>query len=85
LTMSSMFTFSNLASKIAVAKQSGFVPVPAKELFFLMVYFEGFGHGELFIIVQTPWILHGKLTVEPFYGPGAVLDINATHCKEVGT
>ncbi len=53
------------------------IPVPAKELFFLAMYFKGFSHGEIFVIVQTLWILHRQLTVKPFYGHGAILDINA--------
>ncbi len=61
------------------------VPVPVEELFFLAMYFEGFSHGEIFIVIQVFWILHGQLTVEPFYGPGAIFNINAALCKEVGT
>jgi hypothetical protein len=60
------------------------VPVPVKELFFLAMYFEGFGHGEIFIVIQVFWILHGQLIVKPFYGPKAIFNINATLCKEIG-
>ena len=33
------------------------VPVSAKNLFFLLVYFKGPSHGEVVIIVQMLWIL----------------------------
>jgi hypothetical protein len=60
------------------------VPVPAKELFFLVMYFKGFRHGEVFVVVQTLWISHGQLTVEPLFSPGAIFNVNATLCQEVG-
>ncbi len=56
------------------------VPVPAEELFFLMMYFEGFRHGEVLIIIQAFWVLHGQFAVEPFYDSGAKFDVNAALC-----
>ncbi len=35
------------------------IPVPAEKLFFLTMYFEGFGHSKVLMVIQTAWISHG--------------------------
>ena len=61
------------------------IPVPVKELFIFAMYFKGFSHSEIIVVIQIRWNLHWQLTIKPFYGSRAVLNIDATLCKEVGT
>ena len=64
---------------MAVLKQSGSYQF-AEELSILSMQVEGFSHGEVLVITQNFWILHGQLTVEPFYDPRTILDSNAALC-----
>ena len=53
-------------------------------MLFLAMHLQGFSHSEVVLAVQMPWVPHRQLAVEPFDGPRAVSNANATLGEEVG-